>query len=63
MITAWVRFAATGNPNGGAIQNWPPYDLATEPVLVLDVPTSVVRKPRNAEPDFIQRIDDAMRAR
>jgi hypothetical protein len=45
------------------IRDWPPYDLATEPVLVLDVPTSVVRRPRNAELDFIQRMDDAMRSR
>jgi carboxylesterase type B len=63
MMTAWVRFAATGNPNGGAIQDWPPYDLETEPVLVLDVPASIVRRPRNAELDFIQRIDDALRSR
>jgi carboxylesterase type B len=63
MMTAWVRFAATGNPNGGEIQAWPPYDLETEPVMVLDVPTSIVRRPRNAELDFIQRVDDALRSR
>jgi carboxylesterase type B len=63
MMTAWVRFAATGNPNGGAINDWPPYELATEPVLVLDVPISVVRRPRHEELEFIQRMDDAMRAR
>jgi carboxylesterase type B len=63
MMTAWVRFAATGNPNGGEIHEWPPYDLETEPVMVLDVPRSIVRRPRNAELDFIRRVDDALRSR
>ena len=35
MMDAWKRFAITGNPNGGAINNWPQYDARTDPLLIL----------------------------
>jgi carboxylesterase type B len=35
MMDAWKRFAQTGNPNGGLITNWPPYNAATDPLLIL----------------------------
>ncbi|MEO8620228.1 MAG: carboxylesterase family protein [bacterium] len=31
----WVRFATTGNPNGGTAPVWPAYDAAAEPYLDL----------------------------
>jgi carboxylesterase type B len=31
MQDAWVRFAATGNPNGGRLPNWPKYDETADP--------------------------------
>ncbi len=30
---AWVRFAASGNPNGGDLPDWAPYDSTGEPFL------------------------------
>jgi para-nitrobenzyl esterase len=56
MIDAWVRFATTGNPNGGLIQNWPSYQLQTEPVYQIDAARQIVFGPRNAELDFIDRM-------
>jgi carboxylesterase type B len=35
MMEAWKKFAITGNPNGGAITNWPRYDARTDPILIL----------------------------
>jgi hypothetical protein len=32
-MTTWVRFGTAGNRIGGEIQDWPGYDLETEPVL------------------------------
>ncbi len=33
MSSCWVRFAATSDPNGGALPNWSPYDRQQEPYL------------------------------
>jgi para-nitrobenzyl esterase len=32
----WSRFAAAGDPNGAGAVAWPPYDAATDPVILLD---------------------------
>lgn len=32
----WVQFAKTGNPNGGAISNWPSFTAANEAYYILD---------------------------
>ncbi len=33
MSSAWVRFATTGDPNGGDLPRWPRYDRENEPYL------------------------------
>jgi para-nitrobenzyl esterase len=30
---AWIRFAADGDPNGGSVPDWPPYDLEDRPIM------------------------------
>ena len=35
MMKAWVNFAATGNPNGEGVPNWPAYKTPQEPYLQL----------------------------
>jgi para-nitrobenzyl esterase len=38
MLQYWVNFAATGNPNGGNLVNWPVYNATTDPYMELNVP-------------------------
>jgi para-nitrobenzyl esterase len=33
MQDAWIRFAATGDPNGESLPRWPEYDPATDPIM------------------------------
>lgn len=61
MVDAWTLFAATGNPNGGLIPNWPRYENGVEKVFVFDTQFSVVEGLRNAELDFIGRFDTGAR--
>ncbi|WP_459712383.1 carboxylesterase/lipase family protein [Actinophytocola sp. KF-1] len=42
---AWVRFAATGDPNGGTLPRWPAYGPATRDTLVLGDTTTVEADP------------------
>jgi para-nitrobenzyl esterase len=47
--SAWARFAATGDPGGGALPQWPEYDLHRRPVMNLDVSAEVQLDPRGDE--------------
>ena len=49
---AWVRFAATGNPNGGSLPHWPASDR-DERYLELDEPLRVGSGWRKAQLDFL----------
>ena len=55
IMQAWVDFAATGNPNGGIIEDWPVYDLQSEPVYVLDTEFTTVDAPRTEQLDFMEK--------
>jgi len=59
MMDAWTRFVSTGDPNGGAITTWPAYDSASDAYLVLDVKPEVARGMRNAQLDFIGKVQRA----
>lgn len=61
MMDAWVRFVATGNPNGGTITEWPAYAAESDPCLILDVRPEVMFGLRNAQLDFIGRVQRAAR--
>jgi len=49
MSAAWVRFAATGDPNGEGLPHWPPYDAAKRPIMLLDDQCRVADDPDAAE--------------
>jgi para-nitrobenzyl esterase len=42
MMSYWVNFAATGNPNGAGLPTWNQYDPAADSAIKLDVPIGTV---------------------
>jgi len=43
---AWISFAGGGDPaDGGAVPEWPQYDLTDRPTMVFDETTGVVNDP------------------
>jgi carboxylesterase type B len=55
MMGAWVRFAATGDPNGGGLPDWPACDAHGEPALQLAWPMGLVDGWRRPQLDFLER--------
>jgi para-nitrobenzyl esterase len=53
MADAWVRFAKTGNPNGGALPAWPRFDASADAYLEFGDTVHVGSGYRNAALDFI----------
>ncbi len=54
MMGAWVRFARTGDPNGGSLPAWPSYDAATDPYLEFGDVIRAGRGYRTPYLDFVQ---------
>jgi para-nitrobenzyl esterase len=52
VIGYWVRFAKTGDPNGGEAEKWPAYDPKTDEYLELDLTPKVNRGYHKKESDF-----------
>jgi para-nitrobenzyl esterase len=50
----WFNFAATGNPNGAGLPDWPVYDPATDAVQILDAEVGNAVHPRH---DFMNMMD------
>jgi para-nitrobenzyl esterase len=46
IASAWVSFAATGNPNNAKTPRWPPYSLPARATLVFDHETRAESDPR-----------------
>jgi para-nitrobenzyl esterase len=46
---AWVRFAATGDPNGAGLPEWPRYDTSARPVLDFDATSRLFHDPAGEE--------------
>jgi len=40
MSSCWVNFAASGNPNGSAVAEWPQFTASTSRVLILGDPVA-----------------------
>jgi len=49
MADTWIAFARSGSPNHPRLPEWPPYDLETRPVMVLDESPEVVHDARAAQ--------------
>ncbi len=45
MSPAWIAFARSGNPNGGALPHWPPYDAKDRATMRFDLDSRVVKDP------------------
>ena len=52
---ALLRFARTGDPNGGAPPSWPHYDLAKRQTMMFDMHTHLQSDPRGEERRFFGR--------
>ena len=49
MSDALLRFARTGDPNGGALAKWPEYDLARRGTMIFDKASKAENDPRKVE--------------
>jgi para-nitrobenzyl esterase len=48
----WTNFAATGDPNGSGLTQWPRYDATSDNMLQLDDVQTVINGYHNAECDY-----------
>lgn len=55
MSDALLRFARTGDPNGGQLPVWPHYDLTARSTMMFDTTTRVQSDPRGEERRFFGR--------
>lgn len=65
MQAAWVRFAATGDPNGGDLPPWPAYRVDDDPYLAFDDAIGSGLNWRRPQMDFLDgyfaRMEEALR--
>jgi para-nitrobenzyl esterase len=57
MSSYWVNFAATGNPNGKGLPNWPACDDATPRVMNFGDKVEAMPLPRGAEVKFWDKVN------
>jgi para-nitrobenzyl esterase len=61
MAAAWVRFAKTGNPNGGGLSRWPAYRSPDYRLLEFGDTVALSSNARSPQIDFFQRVFETMR--
>jgi para-nitrobenzyl esterase len=54
MSNYWVAFASSGDPNGGGLSKWMPYDRTTEPYLEFGDPIQTKHHLLKAQLDFLE---------
>lgn len=54
MADAWVRFAKTGNPNGGSLPNWPVHGAAAEAYMDFGAVIAAKSGNRTDQLDFVR---------
>ena len=52
MMDSWVAFARTGNPSTPALGEWPAYDSARRPTMILDAECRIEDAPLEAERSY-----------
>jgi carboxylesterase type B len=55
MSDAWVRFAATGDPNDPSVPTWPSYTAAADEYLEFGAPPHVASRWRTEQLNFLER--------
>ncbi len=55
MSDAFLRFARTGDPSGGALGSWPRYDLTKRSTMIFDANSGVENDPRKAERELFAK--------
>jgi para-nitrobenzyl esterase len=63
MADAWVRFAKTGNPNGGGLPHWPAYRSPDYRLLDFGDAVTVRSNARSPEIEFFRRAFETMRGK
>ena len=63
MADAWVRFAKTGNPNGGDLPRWPAYTSPDYRLLDFGDAMTVSSNAQSPNIDFFQRAFETMRVK
>ncbi|MBX9600534.1 MAG: carboxylesterase family protein [Bryobacteraceae bacterium] len=63
MSEAWVRFARTGDPNGGALPRWPAFDARKEAYLEFGDEIKEGARVRPRQLDFIEELTVLLRKR
>jgi len=56
MSDYWVNFARTGDPNGGGLPEWEPYNLDTEPYMELGDPLRAGNHLLKQELDYLDKV-------
>src|SRR5262249_57346707 len=56
MSSYWVNFATTGDPNGGGLPKWSPYDQASEPYLELGDTVQSKNHLLKTQLDFLEQL-------
>jgi para-nitrobenzyl esterase len=62
MMEAWVRFATSGDPNGGSLPPWPAYDARSDPYQEFGDTVGTGAGWRTPQTDFLDRFYDSRAA-